>query len=463
MIDILPGPTARLSGLLSLFLVWGAPSAVAAASQEPVALEPGPGEHLGLGEAVRDALVSYPSIASAAHQVDAARAGLGEARSAWWPRIDLSAHANHFQLPILARPIHELNPNTFEFDRNIWGGDAFLKFVVLDGSRAARIRGARAQLAQSEWGRTEAELQLIASVTTGYLQVLSLRDILAAQDSELVALRAELRRVEQQLAQGGAAEVERYRAQAAVDAALARRVTLAAQLDTGTRALARMIGRPEESLTPSQLVPVSLGPWVAELPLDSVVSRALASNPVVAQARQAALVAQAVRTDARAEWIPSVDVRAGYQAFGGANDLTAEWQVGVGVTYPLFTGGARSSRIARASARWEAAGDQVRLAELQTAESADQATALVATSGSRMESLGSAVSHLEEVARIERLALETGEGAQTDYLKAQADLLEARAGLAEARHALVAAYVGLARVTGELTLEWLERAVEEAS
>jgi tellurite resistance protein len=40
------------------------------------------------------------------------------------------------------------------------------------------------------------------------------------------------------------------------------------------------------------------------------------------------------------------------------------------------------------------------------------------------------------------------------------DLLETRAALTGARSAVVGAHVTLARLTGELTVEWLERMVE---
>jgi outer membrane protein TolC len=71
-----------------------------------------------------------------------------------------------------------------------------------------------------------------------------------------------------------------------------------------------------------------------------------------------------------------------------------------------------------------------------------------------------AVDHLAEVARIEQLALEVGAGTQTDYLRAAAELARTRAALVESRHAEIAATVELARLTGDLSTAWLERALE---
>jgi outer membrane protein TolC len=81
----------------------------------------------------------------------------------------------------------------------------------------------------------------------------------------------------------------------------------------------------------------------------------------------------------------------------------------------------------------------------------------------RVPALSTAVEHLEEVARIEQLALATGTGVQTDYLSAEAELVRARAELVRARHAEIAARVALARATGQLTMAWLTEYLENES
>ena len=79
-----------------------------------------------------------------------------------------------------------------------------------------------------------------------------------------------------------------------------------------------------------------------------------------------------------------------------------------------------------------------------------------------MLSLERATLAQEEVVRIERLSLDVGSGTQSDYLDAEAGLLRARASLVEARHAAVTARIELARITGELSLDWLTRTLVES-
>jgi outer membrane protein TolC len=67
---------------------------------------------------------------------------------------------------------------------------------------------------------------------------------------------------------------------------------------------------------------------------------------------------------------------------------------------------------------------------------------------------------MTEVARIEKLSLDVGSGTQTDYLSAEADLLAARANLVNARYREIVTRVDLARITGQLSLEWLAQNLE---
>jgi outer membrane protein TolC len=97
------------------------------------------------------------------------------------------------------------------------------------------------------------------------------------------------------------------------------------------------------------------------------------------------------------------------------------------------------------------------------ADAVDRALAAVVAAEARAEAWLAAVDQSAEVARIERLALDTGGGMQTDYLRAEADLLRARAALTDARHAALVARVELARATGELTAEWVELNVESGT
>jgi outer membrane protein TolC len=94
------------------------------------------------------------------------------------------------------------------------------------------------------------------------------------------------------------------------------------------------------------------------------------------------------------------------------------------------------------------------------AEGVDRALTALRAARARVTALAAAVTQSEEVTRIERLALDAGAGVQSDYLTAEAALFRARAALTDATATEVLARVELARVTGELTMDWVGAQLE---
>jgi outer membrane protein TolC len=426
------------------------------------AQQPDQSRLLTLGEAVAKALEYHPSIQAADAMVDAAQAGVGEAQAYWFPQLGLDASATRFQEPMIVSPIHEFTPEAIPpFDRTLYGGSATLGFLLFDGgARTARIRGARADARAAGAGQHETEMALIARVTVTYLQVLTAGGVLDAHDRRLEALEAEHERVARLLTEGAAARVSLMRIEAALASAEADHVRAAAALDVAQRSLARLIGTSADETRATRLVPISLREAPPGDDRDSLLAKAAGGSPELRRVRESLRAAEASRNAATGTWFPRLDLIGAVQGYGYPDGFTTEWRVGARLSYPIFTGGARSNSIARAGAAATAAREQVRLTEMTTQEDLDQALTMVQESEARVAATARAVEHQTEVARIEQLALAEGAGTQTDYLAAEADLFAIRSALIESRHTEIAARVALARVVGDLSLEWLANAVE---
>jgi len=188
----------------------------------------------------------------------------------------------------------------------------------------------------------------------------------------------------------------------------------------------------------------------------------VARNPQLAEARSAADAARWARRAAVAAWFPQLDATGAVLAYGGANEsLTSEWQVGVRLSYPLFLGG-RTQSVRRTGAQADAADARYRALRLDAEDALDAALGARTAARAQAAAVETAVTHLAEVARVERLALEAGAGTEAEYLRAEADLRRIQAELARARAAVVLAQVELARLTGDLTVTWLDRTLETA-
>lgn len=423
---------------------------------------------LTLETAARGALETHPLTAAGRAGVEAARASRRSATSERLPSLAFSASLTRFDEPMVVAPLHGFDPTTPpDFDRTLIQDRLTLDYTLFDGgTRSARVRQADAGVGTARAGLRIREMELLADVVTAYVEVRTLREVVASHRDRRAALETETTRVERFLEEGTAPRVELLRARAALGDAEAEARTAEVRLAVAERELERVVGLPRGAAATRVLSPLHLDAPPPEeedppvLPTDLVPADA-PPNPALEEARQRVAAAEAATAEARARYWPDVSAGAGLQQFGSAQgEFTTEWQAGLRISYPLFTGGARGSAAERARADLRLATEELRLRRYAVEEAGEQARAAWVEASSRARALTSSVEQHEEVARIEALALAEGAGVQSDFLRAEAALLRARAGLAEARGRTVLAAVQWARARGVLTLEWLLQHVE---
>lgn len=449
-----PAATCSLFALVSALV--GAVALPGAAAGE---------ELLSLSAAVERALGRYPSVAAARSRVDEAAEALGEAEASRGPLLRFGLSALQYDDPMITSPIHSFHPTAIPpFSETLVQGSLSVSYTLFDaGVRRERTRQASAQQAAASAALTATEQATAARVAAAFAGALARREILAAQEARVAALRLELERARLLLAAGKAPEVETLRAEAFLAAADAERIRAATALDSAERDLARLLDAPVEETRAAGLAPCTL-PTAAPRPdREALQGRAVAASPVVEQARRQVEAAEASRALARAAYFPKLDLVGAVQEFREddlvfATDLNA----GFSLVVPIWDGGLTDRRVARAAAQRTTAAGTLAQAELDAREAVDRALAALADADSRAAALARAADRLAEVARVQKLLLEVGSGTQVDYLAAEAELAVTRASTAEARAAALLSRVEIARATGELTPDWLRRTLEAA-
>ena len=419
-------------------------------------------QSMTLLQAIDRAVHTNPVMQVASADVARAQSGIREAKAAWLPTLGLDASLNRFEEPTIVAPLHGLDlRNPPVFDRTLSQQSLTAGYTLFDASRGARIDRANAFEQAAESGAAAMRMQLLSDVARAWLAVQTTRAVLMAHDRRIAALTQEQWRAQQLVEQGRAARVVLMRAQAALSSASADQIAAASNVEVAENALARLIGVPPDSM---RLVAMqSLSP-TDENDTASVDARALArtSNPQLQQAQRQIAAAQATRAEARGAWLPRVTLGGRYVDYTSTKTAPQlEWQGGAQLSYPILTGGARRAANERADAEVRAAQAQYDVAQRQLDDAIDRAISARNAAHARVAALSSAVAQSEEVARIEKLALDTGEAVQTDYLTAQADLFRARAALSDAVAAEIIARVEIARVTGQLNEDWIAQNLEQ--
>ncbi len=444
----------------------GAPAVVAAAAvllwipglaaQAAPAAPPLPAE-LDPAAAVARALAVHPEVGAARAAVRAADAATGEAKASRLPSLATTASVTRFQEPMVVAPLHGFDPTAPPaFDPTLEQGRLTAAWTLFDGGgRGARIRAAEAGGAAAGAGQDAARMDVIEQTLDAYLGLLSARDVLAAQRARETALDAERDRAARQVQEGSAPRLALLRAQAERSAARAEGEAARARVDLAATALARVLGVPGAGMRERPLADVDAD---SAAPPDTTVSP---DHPLLRQGRARVAAAEAAARQAKAAWLPRVSGQGALVRYDAPGvEGTTEWQAGLQLEYPLFTGGARSGAVARAGAEADRAREELRSTELAVQGAVDQARAALSEAKAREAALGDAVAQYEELVRVEELALSEGAGVQSERLDAEAGLFHARAGLAQARRDRVRARVALARALGRLDESWIAENLE---
>jgi outer membrane protein len=421
-----------------------------------------------LSAAIDRALATHPAVAVSHALRDRVVADRADARATQLPRLSLDASVNQFQEPMIVYPIHSFTPGNLPiFDRTLIQSSVNAGWTAYDfGARSARVRAQTSLLAAADAATTTAERQLIARTVDAYARVLTSRGILAAHDQRIGALGAERDRMRQLIAEGKAARIDQLRVETEWQRAQADRIGANAQADVAEQQFAQLADIPFTTIHVSPFAALtitdsSLATDTTSAMRDRFVASALRSNSELAELQERIEAARAGVGIAKAVGMPELRLSGAYIDRGRAEgDFVGEWQVGVGLTYPIYSGGVRRNAVQRAGADERAAEAQMRIARLNLEHGIDRTLAAYREAYARARALRTLVEQSEEVSRIERLSLTVGSGTQSDFLIAEANLLRARASLVEAQNAAVVARVELARIAGELTKEWLARTVD---
>lgn len=416
---------------------------------------------LTVQEAVALSLARHPAVALAEARAERGAHVTREAQAARLPQLSLESSVTRFQEPMVVAPLHGFDPtNPPVFDRTLAQGSVALGYTLFDAGRGARIARS-GQLASAASVQAEAvRAQVIGATVRAYLRLRSAGEVSAAQQKQVDALQRERDRAAQLVEQGRAARVVLLRAEAALSAARADAVSAQSELDVARQELARLLGAEAEAIDPQTLLAVRVrARGVPARP--QLVEAAAQQNPELRRLRLQVDAANSERSAARGSWWPRVQLAGRFVEYGsGGTAPQGEWQGGAQLSYPIYTGGSRSAAIDRAAADVRAAQAELALAQRGVAEGVDRALTALNAARARVTALAAAVTQSEEVTRIERLALEAGAGVQSDYLTAEAALFRARAALTDATATEVLARVELARVTGELTTDWVAAQLE---
>ncbi|MGO1069152.1 TolC family protein [Lysobacter sp. CA199] len=420
-----------------------------AAAQERAANEP-----VSLGELFAIARESEPNVRASAANAQAADARTRQAFGAMLPQLSVSANRNR------NRRRYETEGRLPSTTRDRYDNDSAqltLNLPLWRPANHAALRQSREAGQQAEFQLEDAEQQLYLKLATVWFELMETRDAAEFTAAQRDALKARWDIALSGVRHGQASPPEAEEARGKYESANADAESAKLDHDTKLAELEQWLGPAEELIQPylrdDASIPDTLGgdtdAWLEQI--DS-------HSPAVRAARRAVRVAEEEVGKQRAGHQPTLDLVASYGNntqdvgnFPGQSGYDIkQWNVGVQLNVPLYSGGTISAKVSEARAMLDKA-----LAEAE----ATRRLATVNVKSARLSWL--AGQSKANAARIGvsagQLALTAAERGLARGLAVQADVLDARQKIAtslrdlrKARYQQLVASLKLRATLGQL-------------
>lgn len=406
-----------------------------------------------LNTVYKEALQQDPVFGSARSGYEATKEKLPQGRALFLPNVNVTGNANY------NRTDYEYGGNTTLPQGGVNYGSVGAGLNVTQPlfrpQNDAIYDQAKIQVVQAESQLMLAGQDLMVRVAQAYFDVLLAEFNLNTVRSQKAATAEQLAQAKRNFEVGTATITDTYDAQARYDLVVAQEITAVNDIEVKRRALQQIIGRvpgplnkPQPGITLSAPEPNDMEQWVQAGYGNSLAVQIAKSN--------LDLAAKEVERNRGANW-PTIDAvgSATYNNQGnsslGVSQTQTQFLVGLQLNYPLYQGGAISSRVREAIANRSKAEQDYENQRRTVAQSVRQSFLAVNTGLGEIQALRQAVASNRLSVDASKLGQEVGVRTQVDVLNAQQLLFSAERDLARSYYATIISQLKLKASVGRLT------------
>ena len=404
----------------------------------------------------REGLQSDPVFAAARSSYEASKEKLPQGRALFLPNVNVTANGNYnsaqyqyFNGTSTLPPGHQEWPS--------WGAGLNITQPLLHLQNNAVYDQATILVAQAQSQLAFAGQDLMIRVAQTYFDVLLAEYELETVKAQKVATAEQLAQAKRNFQVGTATITDTYDAQARYDLQVAAEITASNDIEVRRSALQQIIGRAPGPLAKPQ----GQGQITLSLPepndMDAWVQAAYA-NSLQVQIAKANMEIAAKEVDRnRAANYPTIDA-VGSATYNSQNSSQiavgqniTQAIIGLQLNYPLYQGGAISSRVREAIANKNKAEQDYESARRTVAQNVRESFLRVRTGLAEIGALRQAVASNQLSVDATKLGQEVGVRTQVDVLNALGLLYTAQRDLYRAYYVTIVGQLKLKQAVGRLT------------
>ncbi|MGE4338919.1 MAG: TolC family outer membrane protein [Pigmentiphaga sp.] len=428
------------------------------------ALGTAPAWALNLAQAVQEAMASDPVFAAARARYQADLEQLPQARASLLPWVSALATGNYADTR--TRFTNEMPRRRVHADN--YGYQLTLSQPLFDWASWQHYEAAKLGVTIAELHLQQSFQDLLLRVAQTYFDVLVAEETLVASEAERTSIAEQLKSAERNFELGTATITDTYEAQARYDLVEAELLQAQNTLEVRRNELAKLIGRPPDTLAALPTGAAIPAPQPARL--DAWVERAETANLTVVQSQLATAISERGIEIARSGHYPQLSLVAnfgqsnnrytpeGTQAanYGSGRAHGTSGSIGVQLNIPIYQGGLVSSRVRQAVAEQDAARQDYETARREAIQATRTAFLNVNSGLAQVRALEAGVGSSRKALEANQTGYEVGVRINLDVLAAQQQLFATQRDLAQARYGTLMSGLQLKGATGQLTEEDLQ-------
>jgi len=383
------------------------------------------GREMSLAECTSVALSHHPGVTAAERRVVEAQERLAATKGVKLPQIAFRTEAQTYDW---------LPPNKAKVlgggSTDVYSAVTFNKLLYSSGRAEADIDSAAAMIHASEEDFRRTSQTVVFRVTQAYYNVLRAEAVLAARAEAVAQMEQHLNVAQERYAIGKAAKLDVLRAEVQLADVTQSRSLAASQLGIARLELLNAMG--VDTAAEQIALVEDRNPAPSFSDADKFISDALEIHPEYRKSRYLAKAAEHGLRSAKGDGGPELSILGSYNREGKDIPDIDNWNVGLAITMPIYTGGITKAKMRQAEAvvdQREAGIDLTRQSILLAVRSALLATQDAAN---RLQATSKSVEQAREALRVAQEKYNAGLGSGIEVIDAQVALAQAETNYAHA-------------------------------
>lgn len=320
---------------------------------------------VSLSQVIAIALKNNPSLAASRSGVAAAQAGITQASAAYYPQVNASAGYDHIWRNAGSGTTDAADGDSYS------AGLSVTQHLFDFGKTAAQLEKSTQDLESTRSDQRAVQNTVVKAVKTSYFEALKKQHLMAVNQEALHVRQQHQAQAQALYKEGMRPKIDMIRSEVEVSQAQLALINARYALRRALSALETLLGGPPVR---GAYVLADEAPPPEPLPtLEALIALAHTQRPEPAAVRAQIRATEAGRLAVQKNAWPDLKANGTYGTSGDAFPLDHRWQLGVNVTWPLFTGYRQTGQIAQYDAEVSRLESQVDGRLLSVTEEVTQA------------------------------------------------------------------------------------------